>query len=436
MTALCRGCSGCSSGSSPRRRIITSRCWTSRGGRACRAALGSTTLRRFSSRTSPFLAACPARAHGNEPVCVGRADVALSVVVMPGRTLRLQIVYDGTLFEDESIERLARHFVTVLCSMPADPQQRLADIVLVTPAERHRMLVEWNATGSPGFDWSLMKMLDDQATRTPEAVAFVDEGICISMRTVHERSNQLARILGARRRARHGRRRVWRSAEAVIVFLAIWKCRAVFLPLDASYPRARLAYMVADAKASLVIGLDASLATSSRVLDWPTVRQGAHARPAKVDPHSVPDDLAYIIYTSGSTGQPKGVAVKHRAILNRLHLDVARVSVRRRRRRGNEDGAEFCRCLLGNAGPSTRGVPTVIVHPGPFRIPTRLSSFCATQVTRLLFVPSLLEMLLERYSDLAGVRCRRFACGAAAGRAAVGRSVSSVSQGCPRRVPV
>ena len=134
-----------------------------------------------------------ADAGAEEPVCVGRADVPLSVIIIVGPALRIRFVYHGGVFDDDSVARLARHFTTVLMQMCTSASRRLSDISLLRADERHRLLVEWNATAAPGFDAvPLMQLLDEQARRTPDAVAFVDDVRSISIADLHALSNRLA----------------------------------------------------------------------------------------------------------------------------------------------------------------------------------------------------------------------------------------------------
>jgi amino acid adenylation domain-containing protein len=340
-----------------------------------------------------------------EPVFVGRTDVAITLLVAPARSLGATLLYDHRRFEPWQIQQLTTHFATLLRRLPMLSQTQLQDIPLLLPEERQRILIDWNSTACTEFDrTSIAELLRLQATRSPEAVAFIDGNTRVSIATVHERSNQLAHYF-LEQGVAHGTVVgvcCERSAEAVIVLLAIWKCRGVFLPLDPSYPRARLAYMVADANAEWVLGLDPVLAPSSRVLDWNVLFQNA-AQHAKDNPpsHARPDDLAYIIYTSGSTGRPKGVAVEHRTVLNRLHwmwreypFVPGEVGVMK-------TPLNFVDAFWEMLGPLLQGMPTVtaprhvMTDPGAF-----VQLLADNAVTRLWFVPSLLEILLESYPDL------------------------------------
>jgi amino acid adenylation domain-containing protein len=340
----------------------------------------------------------------DEPTCIGRADVAFSVVVVPGASVRVKFVYDAAAFDAREVERLARRYVTLLSAMADSPHARLCDLSLLSAAERRKLLADGTGPAHLDFDRvPLLTRLTSLAQERPNAVAFVEGRETVTIAALRDRSRRLARVL-----AREGAARgtvvgvcCERSIEAVVALLAVLECRAAFLPLDPAYPPDRLAYMVADAGASLVIGLHVPVA-EARLLDWGTVRREA-ARAPVGDPFepATPDDVAYVLYTSGSTGRPKGIAVEHRAVLNRLdwmwreypfepgEIGVVKTSM------------NFVDAFWEALGPLLQGVPSVIAprsivdDPGAF-----VALLADHRVSRIFFVPSFLEVLLEQCPDL------------------------------------
>jgi amino acid adenylation domain-containing protein len=340
-----------------------------------------------------------------DPLYWGRTDVAITLVVLPAHQMRMMFLYDHRRFQAREIQQMAGHLATLIREMTARPDARLHDVSLLTHAERHRVLVEWNTTASPGYDdIPLMELLEKQAEQTPDAVAFIDGGSRASVREVHERSNQLAHCLASQGvgAATIVGVSCERSVEAVIAFLAVLKLRAVFLPLDPSYPRDRLAYMVADAGATVVLGLDASLAPAARALAWSEVWPDAARRSTKpVGPHATPADLAYIIYTSGSTGRPKGVAVEHRAVLNRLVWMWREYPFAPGETGVLKTALNFVDAFWEMLGGLLQGVPTVVARQSVVADPNAFIELLAAHaVTRLWFVPSFLELLLESCPDI------------------------------------
>jgi amino acid adenylation domain-containing protein len=339
-----------------------------------------------------------------EPACLGRADVGLSVIVIPGRTLRVKFVYDEDRFDEHSIATVAEQLLGLLRAFVREPQARLRDVSVLTAAERRRV-VDWNRTEYDGYDAvPLMQRLEDVARQAPEALAFIDAGERVSLRALHERSNQLASFLSAQGVGPGTVVGVSRdrSVDAVCALLAVLKCRGIFLPLDPSYPTDRLAYMAADASAGVVLGLEPSLAPAAKVLAWSEAWAAAAGESREsLRPQAEPQDLAYVIYTSGSTGRPKGVAVEHRAVLNRLAWMWREYPFAEGEIGVVKTALNFVDFFWEALGPLLQAVPSVIAHQESVSDPRAFVDLLATHaVTRLFFVPSFLEMLLESCPDL------------------------------------
>jgi amino acid adenylation domain-containing protein len=363
----------------------------------------------------PFAEADEGAGVAEAPLYVGRTNVPLTVLVAPGDSIRLKFLYDDRRFGAAAIERAAEHLRTLLLAMARMPDGRLRNLQMLGPEERHRILVSWNDTQRHGYDEvPLMAQLALQAARAPDKVAFIDGCERRSIAEIDRRSTRVAQALIA-----HGVGSgdivavcLPRSIAAVEVFLGILKARAVYLPLDPSYPTARLAYILEDAGARIVIANDSELPPAQGLpcVDYTSI-MGASFGPQRGTsdplPHAAPDDLAYVIYTSGSTGQPKGVAATHRQILNRLDWiwrdypwKPGEVGVMR-------TALNFVDSFQEMLGGLLRGVPTVIARMDAARDPDALIRLLATEgVTRIWFVPSFLALLLDAVPDL-GARLPR-----------------------------
>jgi condensation domain-containing protein/AMP-binding enzyme len=234
-----------------------------------------------------------------------------------GADLIVQAQWMTDLFDAPTAERIVEHFLRLLDAVGDDPDRPLSALELTTPDERAALVAAGSASASFPAGEPLHALFAAQAARTPDAPALTFGGETLSYGELERRANRLARHLRA---LGAGPERlvglcVERSLDTVVGILAILKAGAAYLPLDPAYPEERLAYMLEDSGASLVLTTSALAgrfaAETTRVCidaDAEAIaRHPADAPVADVDPSS----LAYVIYTSGSTGRPKGVQVTH-----------------------------------------------------------------------------------------------------------------------------
>ena len=253
---------------------------------------------------------------------ISKSDLGLHVFEFPWG-LQGQFEYATALFEAATIARLAGHFERLLEGIVADPQRPISELPMLSEAERHRLVVQYNDTAADYPRQCVHELFAAQAARTPDAIALVCAEVQLSYGELDRRANRLAHYLrerGVGPEVVVGLC-VERSAAMVIGVLGILKAGGAYLPLEPSYPPERLAYMLGDAKALLLLTrtqLAERLPPHPAQLvcldaHWQDIaRQPAAAPPAP----TTPDNLAYVIYTSGSTGRPKGVLVEHRRVVN------------------------------------------------------------------------------------------------------------------------
>jgi amino acid adenylation domain-containing protein len=253
-------------------------------------------------------------------------DLRLVLEDKPSGGLWAWIEYNTDLFYAGAIERLAGHFLTLLegaCFMPETP---VSELPLLTAAERYQILLDWNNTaGAYPSERCIQELFEEQVRQAPDATAVVAHGQAWTYRTLNERANRLARLLRARGVGPGTLVGVClqRSADMVTAVLAVLKAGGAYVPLDPAYPKDRLAFMLEDTKAPIVL-------TQARVLERLPEEVSQCLCLDRLDDElgrysgtdlerlSGPDDLAYVIYTSGSTGRPKGVMLRHRPVVNVL----------------------------------------------------------------------------------------------------------------------
>ncbi|MBI4470555.1 MAG: amino acid adenylation domain-containing protein [Acidobacteria bacterium] len=264
---------------------------------------------------------------GNEGTTISVLDVdcgvsplKLAVECYDSRAgLQISFNYKKDVFDRDAIERFAQQFHTLLESIASEPERRIADLDLLTETDRAELRSASNAVPATyPKEFCLHQLFENQADRTPERVAATFENESLTYQDLNRRANQLAHYL--RRRGVGPESLVGictdRSMEMLVAILGTLKAGAAYLPLDPTYPRERLAFMLEDAEALVVLteqeltlrlpgdGIQQICLDTDRE----KIAQEDRKNPAN---RVTPDSLAYVIYTSGSTGDPKGVSVTH-----------------------------------------------------------------------------------------------------------------------------
>jgi amino acid adenylation domain-containing protein len=234
--------------------------------------------------------------------------------------------YNTDLFDETTIARIGAHFRTLLEGIVSHPDCRLHELPLLSDQERKQELFGFNETAVdyPPHAY-IHELFEAQVTRTPTAVAVEFEGQQLTYDELNVRANQLAHYL--RRRGVVPDTLVGvcmeRSLELVIALLGVLKAGGAYVPVDPQYPRDRVAFMLEDSGAAVLVTeqalLDRLPNNAPTVIcidrDHATLISESEKQPST---GVTSDDLAYVIYTSGSTGKPKGVEIRHRSVVNFL----------------------------------------------------------------------------------------------------------------------
>jgi amino acid adenylation domain-containing protein len=335
-------------------------------------------------------------------------DLMLSIGEV-GESVVGAAVYATALFEESTVGRYIEYWKVLLRALVADERCVLDRISLLSESERQQ-LTAWNATSRTyPAQRCVHELFEEQAERTPDAVALVCESEQLTYAQLNGRANQLARYLIERGVGPDIPVAICveRSVEMVLGLLAILKAGGAYVPLDPSYPRERLRYMLEDSTSVLAL-----LQASTRValgdvlngLDVPCVDLQADARlwseysrdslavtSAGLGPHH----LAYIIYTSGSTGQPKGAMNEHRAVVNRLHWMQREYTLRPADLVLQKTPFSFDVSVWEFFWPLLNGACLVMARPEGHKDPDYLGEIIERQrVSVLHFVPSMLRSFL------------------------------------------
>lgn len=355
-----------------------------------------------------------------------RFDLELHLGESRGR-LWGKLVYNTDLFGAATVRRMAGRFTTLLESIVDNPAAPVSALALLDADERTTVVDPWNDTDTDAdfpATQTLHEPIEAQTASTPTATALVFEGAQVAYAQLNERANRIAhrlRALGIGPKTLVG---VFaeRSVELVAGLLGVLKAGGGYVPLDPEYPIDRIAFMLADSDAAVVLTQshlqDTLPPTSATVLllDDATEWDGQPA--TDPEPVASADNQAYLIYTSGSTGRPKGVPNTHRGIVNRLHW------MQRAYRLGTDDAvlqktpASFDVSVWEFFWPLRTGARLMLARPGGHKDAGYLRDLLIGQrITTAHFVPSMLTVFLAEEGIEACRSLRRVICsGEDAGR--------------------
>ncbi|WP_439957560.1 amino acid adenylation domain-containing protein [Nocardia crassostreae] len=354
--------------------------------------------------------------------------------------LAAEFSYALDLFDEATVAGFAEGFQRVLAAVTAHAEQPVGDIHLLAAVDRQRVLTDWNATrfdveaavGLPrGTAPTLVSMFEAQAAATPDAVALVFEDERLTYRELSERANRLARRLlmggngpGPGLLVALAMRR---STELVVAMYAVLQTGAAYVPLDPDQPQERNGHILDTARPHLILtttrdGFVAGeheipllyvddIEEACRTYSPAPISNFERTQPLRAG------DTAYVIFTSGSTGSPKGVAVSHAAIVNRLVWMQAEYRLRGDDVVLQKTPATFDVSVWEFFWPLQTGARLVVAKPDGHRDPVYLAQVIAEEaVTTVHFVPSMLSVFVATLGEeiAGGLRLRHvFASGEA-----------------------
>jgi amino acid adenylation domain-containing protein len=258
--------------------------------------------------------------------CIDRFKIKL-VCTEQDNVCITEFHYDAGLFNESDIQRLSLQFHTLVTSIIETPNQAISQLEILSDKERQQILIEINNTQ---IDFPTLQAIhqrfEQQVEKTPNAIALVYENEQLTYQQLNQRANQLAHHLRKLGVVPEVLVAVYleRSLEMAIALLAILKAGGAYVPLDSTLPSERLALMLQDTQAKVIVTQQHLVknlpASSTTVFCWESELQTIQQESDQnLECVAEPENLAYVIYTSGSTGTPKGVGVEHRQILNYLN---------------------------------------------------------------------------------------------------------------------
>ena len=311
--------------------------------------------------------------------------------------------YSTDLFDPVTIQRLSERFQILLQAVVADPETRIASLPLLSEAEENQLVVRLNETAEV-FPHApcLHQIFEDQVEQTPNAIAVTFEGQNLTYAELNRRANQLAHQLITLGVGPEVLVAICmeRSLDLPIALLAVLKAGGAYLPLDPSYPRERLAFIIEETRAPVILTQGAVAENLSF--------EGVHvinlddadtlATENTENPHTevTDENLCYVIYTSGSTGQPKGAMLHHRGVRNRLLWGITDYQLGSGDVVLHKTPLTFDVSVWELFAPLLSGARLLIAKPGGHQDTAyQLELMAREKVTHVDYVPTMLEVLLE-----------------------------------------
>ncbi len=351
--------------------------------------------------------------------CSDRFKLKLSCV-QRGGLLVTELHYDSSLFCAEDVNRVAQEFRTLLESVCANPESPIVDLDILSRDERRQLVVEFNDRRTDYAESKCIhELFAERARQQPENVAIVFQNRILTYSQLDARANQLANHLQGLGVGPEIPVAICmnRSLEMVVGILGILKAGGAYVPLDPEYPQERIAYVVKDVRAQVLL-TQQTLRDSMPELgveivcvdsDWDTISRRSENAPPTI---ATAKNLGYVIYTSGSTGQPKGVMVEQAGLVNAVNwiIDALELSV-------------LDRCLLKTPitfDAAGREIFPTLISGGTLMIAEpnghRDCRYVAEMIHRerisiLHCVPSLLRLLVEEPAFNDALTMRAVMCG-------------------------
>jgi tyrocidine synthetase-3 len=320
--------------------------------------------------------------------------------------IELGFEYASELFERATVERLAGYFATLVREILRAPDRPLAELDLLAPSDRERVIVEFNATAHELPEaTSTLQLFEDHVRRAPDAPAVVMNDLSWSYRDVDRRANAIARWLGERGIGRDDVVGLLLDpcAEQLPAILGVHRAGAAFLPIDSEYPIGRKHYLLADSGARVLLtrgALDDGIAFAGARLDVARAGEAADARRVAIRS----DDAAYVIYTSGSTGKPKGVMIEHGNLLNFASWYASYYGIAPGDGVAKYAGFSFD-ASISEIVPCFVAGGTLVVVPAEMRLqPKELSAYFDAKAVRVAFLPTQFGEQFMRMTDNRSLR--------------------------------
>lgn len=330
-------------------------------------------------------------------------DLALEAAVHEeglGFTFR----YASQLFNEQTINGLAEHYIRIIHDIVKFPDRKLKDINILSIEEEQLLTNGWNlAFDSYPKDQTITQLFERQAGDNPDGVAVVFQGKHYSYQEINEKANQLAYALISKELGNHfvAGLIVDRSLEMIVAILGILKAGGAYLPIDPTFPMERIEYMMNDSQAACLLTMRSREGVYSKFKHLLLLDDGSYDSLNCANPPRMNDaaDVAYVMYTSGSTGNPKGTCTMHynitRVVKSTNYITITEQDTLMQLSNYAFDGSTF-----DIFGALLNGARLVIADSETTKDMHRLSELIVTEKVTVFFVTTaLFNVIVDEYID-------------------------------------
>ena len=336
---------------------------------------------------------------------ISKFDLSLEIVPSDD-VFNISFEYATKLFDEGFIKNMSTHYINIVNSLLDNNDIKISDICVLSEDEKNKILFDFNNTKTDyDKNKTISQLFEEQVEKTPDNIAVVFENNCLTYRQLNEKANSLAYYL-----REHGIERndivgimVNRSLEMIISILAVLKSGAAYLPIDPTYPKSRITYMINDSSLKLLLTQNS---VKEHFNDLPNslpidlVNNTIYSNPCtNLDVINSCNDLAYVIYTSGSTGKPKGVMITQKNVNNFIQGTFNTINFR------DTIVSVTTMCfdifVLESLLPLVKGLKVVIATETEQNIPKFLNKLCIDNNVKMLqTTPSRMALLLSDPTNL------------------------------------
>ncbi|TKI55077.1 amino acid adenylation domain-containing protein [Brevibacillus antibioticus] len=318
--------------------------------------------------------------------------------------IEVRIEYNTDLFSPETMQRMAGYYHNLLLSLQANPARRFDEMVMLSEEEQQQILYDFNDTATPYPDeLTVVQWFEAQVAKTPHQPALVCNNSQLTYIELNEKANKLARQLraaGVVGKDNFIGIMADRSQEMIVAMLAAWKSGGAFVPIDPAYPAERIAYMLTNSNAVVLLSQQHLRDKVEYNGIWICL-DDLEGDATNLDPIASPSDLAYAIYTSGSTGKPKGVMIEHRSLVNFINGMKERIGFAADKPVLSITTMSFDIFALETILPLTLGAQIVIATESEQMDVNRLASLITRHNVKMLqMTPSRMQLLLASNDKL------------------------------------